>query len=373
MPNAPAGIWDLARLFLKLGTLAFGGPAAHIAMMRQEVVEKRAWLSDSEFLDLLGAANLIPGPSSTELAIHIGFRQARWLGLLTVGACFILPAAIMVTVLAWLYQSFHAMPQVAALLYGVKPVVVAIVLQAVSKLAVASLRTTALQAVFFCAFILAAMNVHQLLILTLCGLAALTVLRPGLLRVFIPLGYLASPLAIAPPVSLSRLFLLFAKIGSIVFGSGYVLLAFLQSELVDKLHWLDSRQLLDAVAIGQVTPGPVFTTATFIGYLLAGIPGAVVATLAIFLPGFILVAASGPLIPKIRSSPSASAFLNGVTAGSIALIAWVLLLLGRAALIDTFSIGIAAVCVGLLVRFGTNAAWLIGAGALLGLLSRTVI
>ena len=180
--SATASIWDLAGLFLKLGTLAFGGPAAHIAMMRQEVVEKRAWLSDSEFLDLLGAANLIPGPSSTELAIHIGFRKARWAGLLVAGTCFILPAAFIVTVLAWLYQSFHAMPQVAALLYGVKPVVVAIVLQAVWKLAAVSLRTTALQVVALGAFILAALNVHQLLILTLCGLAALTALRPAVLR-----------------------------------------------------------------------------------------------------------------------------------------------------------------------------------------------
>jgi chromate transporter len=353
---------SLALLFLKLGTLAFGGPAAHIAMMRQEVVARRRWMSDAEFLDLLGAANLIPGPSSTELAIHIGLRLGGWRGLLLAGACFILPAAILVCFLGWVYQTYGTLPQVSAVMRGVKPVVVAIVLQAVRGLALTSLRTYSMMAVALVAFVLAALGMHQLLILLFCG--ALVVL----LRLSQPAGLFVPMFgsgATAGSVSLLWLFGVFLKIGAIVFGSGYVLLAFLQADLVDGRHWLTSKQLLDAVAVGQVTPGPVFTTATFIGYLLAGTPGAIVATIAIFLPGFVLVAISGPYILRIRKSPTASAFLDGVTVASIALIAWVLIVLGRATLVDPMSIGIAVASFVLMIRFGVNAAWLIlGAGML---------
>lgn len=336
-------------------------------MMRQEVVERRKWLSDAEFLDLLGAANLIPGPSSTELAIHIGFRLGGWRGLLLAGACFILPAAILVGFLAWLYQKYQTLPQVAAVMRGVKPVVVAIILQAVRGLAQSSLRTIAMMAVALAAFALAAAGMHQLLILVLCGVAVvvLRLAQPPVRRAAALLPFSVASGA-AAPVTLLGIFGVFLKVGATVFGSGYVLLAFLQSDLVDNLHWLTSRQLLDAVAVGQITPGPVFTTATFIGFLLGGPSGAVIATIAIFLPGFVLVAASGPLIPRIRKSPVASAFLDGVTVASIALIAWVLIVLGRATLVDAVSIGIALVSFVLLTRFRVNAAWLIAGAGLLG-------
>jgi chromate transporter len=355
---------SLAWLFLKLGTLAFGGPAAHIAMMRQEVVETRHWLTDAEFLDLLGAANLIPGPSSTELAIHIGYRLCGWRGLVLAGLCFICPAALLVGFIAWIYQTYGTMPQVASVMQGVKPVVVAIVLQALRGLAATSLRNLPMMAIAASAFLLSVFGMHPLLILLLSGAAAL-LLRTGTPSLswipFISGGAAAS-------VSLLGVFGLFLKMGSVVFGSGYVLLAFLQSDLVDNLHWLTTKQLLDAVAIGQVTPGPVFTTATFIGFLLAGPQGAIAATIGIFLPGFILVALSGPLIPRIRKSPVAAAFLDGVNAASLALIAWVLVALGRASLTDPLTIGITVVSFVLLIRFRFNAALLILAAGILGVL-----
>jgi len=358
---------EVALLFLKLGTLGFGGPAAHIAMMRQEVVDRRRWMSETEFLDLLGAANLIPGPSSTELAIHIGFRQCGWQGLLLAGLCFILPAACMVTVIAWAYVRFHALPQVASLMYGIKPVVVAVVLQAIWNLGRASLKTWPLRIVTLASVIMTALGIHELLTLLLCG-SFITALRiPRSLMLWAPTALAASALAVAEPVTLSRLFWLFAKIGAVVFGSGYVLLAFLQADFVTRLHWLTATQLLDAVAVGQVTPGPVFTTATFIGYLTAGFPGAAVATLAIFLPGWILVALSGPLLPRLRRSSIASAFLDGVTAASIGLIAWVLLLLAKAAVVDPLTAAIAIIGAALLFRYHLNAAWLVLGGGLIGL------
>lgn len=362
---------SLAILFLKLGALGFGGPAAHVVIMRQEVVARRHWLSDAEFLDLLGAANLIPGPTSTELALHIGFRLGGLLGLLLAGGCFILPSAILVCFLAWLYQTYGTLPQVSAVMRGVKPVVVAIVLDAVRGLAQKSLRSLPMLIVAVVAFVLAAAGMHQLLILVLCG-AVVVVLRIGrgtaqVASSFMPVSLLAGG---ASQVGLLGLFGVFLKIGATVFGSGYVLLAFLQSDLVDHLHWLTSKQLLDAVAVGQITPGPVFTTATFIGFLLAGLNGAVVATIAIFLPGFVLAAASGPLIPRIRKSPIAGAFLDGVTVASIALIGWVLIVLGRATLVDPISVGIAVASFVMLIRFRVNAAWLLAGAALLGAFTR---
>jgi chromate transporter len=361
---------DVALLFLKLGTLGFGGPAAHIALMRQEVVDRRHWLSETEFLDLLGAANLIPGPSSTELAIHIGFRQCGWPGLLLAGVCFVLPAACMVTLIAWAYVRFHTLPQVTGIMYGIKPVVVAIVLQALWNLCRGSLKIWPLRALALAATVMTAAGLHEIFTLLICGalVSASRVRRPLLLLA--PGVLAAGALAAAEPVTLGRLFWVFAKIGSVVFGSGYVLLAFLQADLVKRLHWLTAQQLLDAVAVGQVTPGPVFTTATFIGYLVAGVPGAAVATLAIFLPGFLLVALSGPLLPRIRRSAVASAFLDGVTAASIGLIAWVLYLLAKAALVDALTIGIAIIAAALLSRYRANAVWLILAAGLLGALTR---
>ncbi len=333
---------DLALLFLKLGVFGFGGPAAHIAMMRQEVVERRHWLTDSEFLDLLGVSNLIPGPSSTELAIHIGFRTCGWPGLLIAGVCFILPAACMVSAIAAAYVRFHSLPQVFSLMYGIKPVVVAIVLQALWNLSRAGIKNWRLAAVALSAGFVAALQVPPALSTTAGRMTELP--------------------------TLTRIGVAFLKIGSIVFGSGYVLLTFLQADFVNRLHWLTPSQLLNAVAVGQVTPGPVFTTATFIGYLLAGLPGAAVATLAIFLPGWLLVAISAPFIPRLRRSKWASLFLDAVTAASIGLIAWVLFLLAKAAVIDPPTAFIAVASAALLFRYRLTSAWLILAGGAIGLL-----
>lgn len=335
-------------------------------MMRQEVVERRKWLRDADFLDLLGIANLIPGPSSTELALFIGHKLRGQRGLLVAGICFIFPAASLVLVLAWLYQTYGMLPAVAGILRGVKPVVVAIVLEALRGLAQTSLRSLSMTMVAAMAFILAAVGMHPLLILVLCG-AIVVVTRLSQPPVRLAASLLPWLSASAPgQVSLAGLFGVFLKLGGIVFGSGYVLLAFLQSDLVDNRHWLTSRQLLDAVAVGQVTPGPVFTTATFIGYLLGGVPGAVVATIGIFLPGFILTALGGIIVTRIRKSAVAGAFLDGVTVGSLALIAWVLVVLGRTTLTNPISLGIAVASFVLLVRFRANAALLVAGAGLLG-------
>jgi chromate transporter len=371
----------LAAAFLKLGTIAFGGPAAHIALMEEEFVRRRQWLTQQQFLDRLGAANLIPGPSSTEMAIYIGYTKRGWLGLIVAGCCFIIPAAILVCAIAATYVRYGSMPRVGGVLYAVKPVVIAVVLQAFWKLAHSAVKTTLLGGVGILAVIFLLLGADNLLVLAGAGLlASLPVLYQKLkgkaavsalgLISFKPKTVLASLVAAvavsAAPFSLWRLFLTFLKIGSVLFGSGYVLLAFLRSDFVLRLHWLTEKQLLDAVAVGQVTPGPVFTTATFIGYLVGGIPGAAVATIGIFLPGFLLVAVSGPLIPKIRRSPVAGAILDGVIVGSLALMGVVTWQLGRAALVDPLTIAIALVSAVLLLAFRLNTAWLILAAAIVG-------
>jgi chromate transporter len=366
---------EVALFFLRLGLTAFGGPAAHIAMMEHEVVRRRAWLSREEFLDLLGAANLIPGPSSTELAIFIGYRRAGWVGLLLGGACFILPAALIVGGCAWAYVRFGALPQVASLLYGVKPVVIAIVLQALLGLGRSAVKSWALGAIAFGAVVASFAGVDALVVLAAGGTLAMiakAVPERGKLRgVAVPalstLGKAATPAAAAvASASLLGLFMVFLKVGAVLFGSGYVLLAFLRADLVDHRHWLTESQLLDAVAVGQVTPGPVFTTATFIGYVLHGTTGALVATLGIFLPSFILVAVSGPLVRRLRSSRTAGAFLDGVNVASLALMATVTWHLGRSALTDLLTVAIAGSSALLLLKFRFNSAWLVLAGALAG-------
>jgi chromate transporter len=366
---------ELASFFLRLGCTAFGGPAAHIAMMEDELVRRRQWLSRQKFLDLLGASNLIPGPSSSELAIHIGYLLAGWQGLLVAGACFILPAAIMVAALAWAYVRFGKLPQVSAILYGVKPVVIAVILQALWGLGRTAVKTTFLGVVGVLSGLLAFAGLHPLLVLALAGCAVcLTSLRtthwslPAVSFAAAPAAALAGGTAI---FSLGSLFLVFLKIGAVVFGSGYVLLAFLHADLVVHRGWLTDSQLLDAVAVGQVTPGPVFTTATFVGYSLGGIRGAVVATVGIFLPAFLLVAASGPLVPRIRKSKLAGAFLDGVNVGSLALMAAVSWQLARASLTDIVTLVLALVSLLVLLRFRVNSAGLVLFGAILGLLAHT--
>jgi chromate transporter len=338
-------------------------------MMEERAVRQRGWLTREEFLDLLGAANLIPGPSSTELAIFIGFKRAGWRGLVVAGVCFILPAFLIVTAIAWAYRRYGTLPAVAGLLYGVKPVVIAIVLQALRSLGPTALKTRWLVAVALCALVAAALGVGVLPVL---GIGALLAAAPALARrgragvaVLWP-AVVGAPAGSATAFGLWPLCLVFLKIGATLYGSGYVLLAFLHDDLVQRLHWLTEQQLLDAVAVGQVTPGPVFTTATFIGYVLGGLPGAVIATAGIFLPSFVYVAASGPLIPRIRRSAIAHAVLSGVTVASLALMVVVSVQLGRTALVDGVTVGILVASLVLLLRFRVNSAWLVVGGALLG-------
>jgi chromate transporter len=371
---SPSQLRQIALSFLRLGTIAFGGPAAHIAMMEEEFVRRREWVSRADFLDMLGASNLVPGPSSTEMAIHIGHQRGGWKGLVIAGLCFIVPAMLIVMVCAWAYATFGSLPQVQSIMYGVKPVIIAVVLQAVWGLAGGAVKNAFLATIGLLATGAALAGGNVLAILLVAGLAALVrawfMGRPTVSLAALPATKLlrASAVSVAAvsPVGLWSLFLVFLKFGAVVFGSGYVLLAFLQGDLVIKLHWLTQAQLLDAVAVGQVTPGPVFTTATFIGYLLAGIPGALVATFGIFLPGFLFVAASRPLIPPIRGSKMAGAFLDGINVGAVALMIAVSLQLGRAAVVDFVTGGIAALSAVILISFKINSAWLIFAGALIG-------
>jgi chromate transporter len=345
-------------------------------MMEEQVVRRRRWLTREAFLDYLGATNLIPGPNSTELAIHIGHARAGWPGLLVAGTCFIVPAAVLVTAIAWAYVKFGTLPAVAGVLYGVKPVVIAVILQALWGLGRTALKTRGLVVVGLLATAAAAAGVHELAILALAG-AAMAVGR-GVLRgsraapvaVWVTSGAAGGAAAAAIPFGLWPLFTVFLKIGAVLFGSGYVLLAFLRADLVERLGWLTERQLLDAVAVGQITPGPVFTTATFIGYVLGGTSGAAVATLGIFLPAFVFVALSGPLVPRLRRSPTAGAVLDGVNVASLALMAVVTWELARAALVDPLTLGMAAVGLVLLVHFRVNSAWLVLGGAVIGLALR---
>ncbi len=346
-------------------------------MMEEEFVRRRAWISQSEFLDMLGASNLVPGPSSTEMAIHIGHQRAGWKGLLVGGICFILPAMLMVMGFAWAYVKYGSLPQIQAGLYGVKPVIIAVVFQALWRLGSAAIKDSFLATVGIMAVAAALAGANVLVVLLAAGLVAIA--RAAIReRYFSAQGASLTPLMkalLAPiaalsgaiPISLLAVFMVFLKFGAVIFGSGYVLLAFLQADLVTRLHWLTQSQLLDAVAVGQVTPGPVFTTATFIGYLLGGVPGAVVATIGIFLPGFLFVAASRPLIPRIRSSKVAGAFLDGVNVGAVALMISVTLQLSRAAVIDLPTAVIAAVSAIGLVYFRLNSVWLLGGGVLIGL------
>ncbi len=382
-----AGTVSLSRLalfFLRLGTTAFGGPAAHIAMMEDELVRRLRWISPDKFLDLLGAANLIPGPSSTEMAIFIGYLCKGWMGLLLSGVCFIVPAMVMVLAFSWAYVQYGNIPQVAWLLYGIKPVVIAIVLQALLGLGRTAVKTKFLGAMAVVAVILDFLGLNPLALLFGTGLVM--GVRQGFMQdwrkhrvsilimslsacSFLAGAYFASGFYSAGKVDfgLLPLFLFFLKIGSVVFGSGYVLLAFLQADLVDHWHWLTATQLLDAIAIGQVTPGPVFTTATFIGYLLAGLPGAFIATAGIFLPSFIFVAAGSLVMPLLRRSAIAGSFLDGVIVASLALMAVVTWSLGRGAVMDLPTFLLASGSAVVLIRFRLNSLWLVLGGALIGM------
>ena len=369
-PTTNTSLAELARLFVRLGATAFGGPAAHIAMMRDEVVRRRKWLTEEGFLDLLGATNLIPGPNSTEMAIHIGWGRRRWSGLLTAGVTFIVPAMLITGALGWAYVRFGKLPETSWLLWGIKPVILAVVLQALWNLAPTAARTRLLRILGLAAVAASLLGVHELLILFGSGALVTAIRGRGArgvhLRQLAPGIPVAAGAAAISTVTLPGLFWVFFKIGSVLFGSGYVLLAFLRADLVERLHWLTQGQLIDAVAAGQVTPGPVFTTATFIGYLLAGPAGALVATAGIFLPAFVFVAASGPLLPRLRASPTAGAFLDGVNVASLALMAAVTAQLGRGAIVDLPTSLLGLMSAALLLRFKVNATWLVLGGAAVG-------
>ena len=376
---------ELARLFIKLGTIGFGGPAAHIALMEDEVVRRRQWLTREAFLDYVGATNLIPGPNSTELAIEIGRDRAGWPGLIVAGVAFIVPAALIVGVTAWAYVRYGGLPAALALLAGVKPVVIAIVVQALWRLARTAVKTAWLGALALASIVAVAVGVNELVVLLAAAIlaagAAAARTRGGydraamLTGAVVPRGIgtpavttaLGTAAAVPAAASLWPLFAIFLKIGSVLFGSGYVLLAFLRADFVQRLGWLTERQLLDAVAVGQVTPGPVFTTATFIGYVLAGVPGALVATLGIFLPAFVFVAVSGPLIPRLRRSHIAGAALDGVNTASLGLMALVTWQLGRASIVDMPTAALALSAGALLATRRVNAALLILGGAMAGI------
>lgn len=347
---------ELAWLFLRLGTTAFGGPAVHIAMMEEEVVRRRKWLTTEEFLDLVSACNLIPGPNSTELAIHIGHRRAGFAGLLVAGACFIVPAALLTFAIAWAYVAYGSLPHVQGLLAGVKPVVLAIVLQALLSLAKSAAKDVFLRVIGVAAGIaLVVFRAPEIAVLFGAGFVAMMRARPG------------APMLVAPA---SKIFWVFAKVGSILFGSGYVLIAFLRSELVVQRGWLTEAQLVDAVAVGQLTPGPVFTTATFVGYVVGGSPGALAATLGIFLPAFVFVAISGFVVPWMRRSAPAGRFLDGVNVASLVVMAVALADLARGSLVDLRSILLALASAVLLIRFRVGSVWLILGGAAAGLISQ---
>ena len=365
---------ELVWLFGKLGFTAFGGPAAHIAMMEDEVVRRRGWMTHERFLDLLGATNLIPGPNSTEMAIHIGHARAGWPGLVVAGLAFIVPAVVIVTAIAWAYVRYGALPEVTSVLYGVKPVIIAVVVQALWGLGRTAIKTRVLAAVGIAALAASLAGVNELAVLVAAGFVVAIIhrVRERPLRTaasWLPLlGASSATSTTATTFGLWPMFLFFLKIGSVLFGSGYVLLAFLRGDLVQRLHWLTEPQLLDAVTVGQITPGPVFTTATFVGFVLGGVKGAAVATLGIFLPAFVFVALSGPLIPRIRSSATAGAVLDGVNVASLALMAAVAIELGRTAIVDVPTAALAAIGAVVLVKYKPNSAWLVVGGATIGFL-----
>lgn len=361
---------EVGLYFLKLGIIGFGGPAAHLAMMREDVVRRKKWLSDEQFLDLNGATNLIPGPNSTEMAIHLGYLRAGWPGFLLAGVCFILPATLIVSGLAWMYLKYGTRPDAGWLLYGVKPVVIAIILQAIVGLGQKAIKDVWTAAASISVLLLFFLLRSEVLLLLVAGLVVTVAYnyrkigsKPHFnLLLLLPV---AAPLLTTPYSSLG-LFFTFLKIGSVLYGSGYVLIAYLQAEFVQKLGWLSQSQVLDAIAIGQITPGPVLTTATFIGFILGGPLGGILATIGIFLPAFIFVAISSPLIPRLRKSSWAGGFLDGANAASLGLMAAATWQIARAALIDPYTILIAVCAAILLIKFRLSSTWIVIGGAAAG-------
>jgi chromate transporter len=354
-------------VFGTLGFIGFGGPAAHIALMRREVVERRGWLTDAQLVDLIGITNLIPGPNSTEMAMHVGRLRAGGRGLVVAGLAFILPAAAIVLALAWAYVAFGDTPTGEALLYGIKPVVIAIVALALVAFARTALTGPLRIVIALAAAVLWIAGVNELALLA-SGAVAVAVIRLGTSHPWAAAGVALPAVAVGvASVNLVTLAAVFLKAGALLYGSGYVLLAFLRGDLVERLGWLTDAQLLDAVAIGQVTPGPLFTTATFVGYVLAGVPGAVIATAAIFLPAFLFVAIIGPFADRLRKRPLTAALLDGVNAAAIGLMATVSVQLGASALVDPLTIALAVAAGASLMWLPLSSVLLVAIGGVIGL------
>jgi chromate transporter len=377
--SGTSALRDVAGLALKLGLTAFGGPAAHIALLHEEVVTRRKWLTEQHFLDLLGATNLIPGPNSTEMVMHVGHERAGWKGLAAAGVLFILPAAAMAALFASLYVRYGSTPTGQWPLYGIKPVIIAVVAQAVWGLLKAAIKGPLGAITGAAVLALYLLGLNEIALLFGAGILVMLVENARRLRspgspvaAVFPLAGLAAPalapaaMGLAAPFSLGTLFLTFLKIGAVLYGSGYVLLAFLRNDFVERLGWITDRQLLDAVAVGQFTPGPLSTTATFVGYLVGSWPGAAVATIGIFLPSFLFVAGANPLVPRLRRSPWMAGLLDGVNVAAVGLMAAVTWELGRAALVDPLTWLLALSAAALLIRFKVNSAWLVLGGAVIG-------
>lgn len=362
---------EIAKLFLKLGIIGFGGPAVHIAMMQDEVVVKKKWLTEQHFLDLIGATNLIPGPNSTEMAIHIGHEKAGWKGLIVAGICFIFPAVIITGFFAWLYKEYGQIPEIKPFLYGIKPAIIAIILSAIFPLAKKSLKTIQLGIIGGIILLLSLLNYNEIILMFGAGIIALLIyyLKQNTnksINTFLPLTLLqVSNTNIISATNLN-LFLIFLKIGAILYGSGYVLFAFLDAELVET-GLLSRTQLIDAIAVGQFTPGPVFSSVTFIGYQINGLPGAIISTIAIFLPSFIFVALLNPLVKKMRNSKMFSTFLDAVNVASIAIIISICLEMGKETIIDWRTILIAFLSIIITFNYRKiNSAFVVLGGSIIG-------
>ncbi|WP_026712766.1 chromate efflux transporter [Flavobacterium daejeonense] len=364
---------ELAKLFLKLGIIGFGGPAAHIAMMREEVVVKRKWFSEQHFLDLIGATNLIPGPNSTEMAIHIGHEKAGWKGLLVAGLCFILPAVFITGIFAWLYKQYGQIPEVQPFVYGIKPAIIAIILAAVFPLAKKSLKSIELVIIGLIVLSCSLLNFNEVYLMFGAGFLALFLSyiqnrKHGNMNSVFPLTFLQISNTVFLSATNTNLFFIFLKIGAILYGSGYVLFAFLDAELVST-GLLTREQLIDAIAVGQFTPGPVFSSVTFIGYQINGFSGAIVSTVGIFLSSFVFVALLSPLVKKMRNSKMFSVFLDAVNVASVAIIVAVCIAMGKETITDWKTIFIAALSIA--IAFGykkINSAFVVLGGSLLGYL-----
>ncbi len=373
----PNRLTEIATAFLRLGFIAFGGAVAHIAIMEEEFVRRRKWLSREEFIDRVGAVNLLPGPSSTEMVIYLGYMRGGVPGLLMAGAAFILPSAFLMLAFAWAYLRFGAIPQIAGVLWGVKPVIVVLIASAVWSLWKTALKSRELMVIAAIVLGLAAVKVPTLALLIGTGVAWIVANRFGQNPArgsvaTLALG-VAGTSATAAAITLGGVFVYFLKIGALLFGSGYVLLAVLREDLVTRFHWISESQLMDAVALSQATPGPFFTVATFLGYLFGGWRGAGLATLGMFLPAFAYVTLSANVLPRLRKSPTASAFLDGVNAAAVALMAFVGIQFAREAVVTPLAIVIALVSGLLLFRYKINSAWLILGGAICGLATKMIV